>query len=175
MPTSTAASAPHRGRRPARAASLAVLALVMALTGCGGAPAAPAPAPSALTRANLVGAWCGDPGEKVSLAPDGTFVVEGLSVEFTDQLLADDGYVDGYRLRTEFGGVRPTTGAGTWQVQESPTFRYAMLGFDRLDRRAFDYGFSLSVDDDEGERLLYFSIGDPDSGDRHTFRRCESG
>ncbi|MDP9819873.1 hypothetical protein [Spirilliplanes yamanashiensis] len=125
----------------------------------------------------MAGGWCGDPGEpgeRVSLRSDGTFLVEGLSEEVTDELLARSGYVDGYRVKTEFGGVRPTTGAGTWRLYDAPSYAVVRLEFEQLARRAVDDGLSLKVDHEGGDRLLFFYVGDADSGDRHVFRSCGS-
>jgi hypothetical protein len=168
MPSDCTAFA-ELGARPTSTVLSLALSAVVALTGC-----SPEPAPAPPAKADLVGVWCGDPGEEVSLSPDGTFLVEGLSAAFTDELLADDGYVDGYRLRTEFGGVRPTTGAGTWKLYDGPTTLVLSLGFDRLGARVFDHAYSVYMDRDDGDRLLYFSVGDPDSGDQHRFRRCDA-
>ncbi|GAA0801723.1 hypothetical protein [Spirilliplanes yamanashiensis] len=168
-----------------RTTPLAVLAAVVALAGCtpkpaAGPPPAPAVTPSAgsmtlgpPSKADLAGVWCGEPGETVMLSPDSTFVVEGLSEAFTKALFDDDGYVGDNRLQAEFGGVRPTIGAGRWALFDAPTFLVVDLGFDRLGTRAFEESFGLSVSREGSERHLYFSIGDPDDGNQHRFTRCE--
>ncbi|MGW0433015.1 hypothetical protein ACWDV4_10790 [Micromonospora sp. NPDC003197] len=60
--------------------------------------------------------WCGANGEILTLNEDGTFMVDRLSERYTNDILHDDHYIEGYRLRTEFGGVLPDSAAGSWEL-----------------------------------------------------------
>jgi len=145
-------------------------AVLVVLTACGsGTPQPPSP-PSKL---ELAGRWCGEPGEVLTLDAADGFSLEGASAVFVDALLAEDGYVDGYRVRTEFGGVRPTSVAGTWTILDGPSEPALMLRLDRIGDRKVDEGYGLGVVyGKDGWSLEYpTDPADPDEG--APMRRCD--
>jgi hypothetical protein len=144
-----------------------VLALVAVLSsGCD-----PAPEPVPLTAADLFGTWCGSDQELLELRPDGGFSMTRISATYLHELLADDGYVDGYRVQQEFGGVAPTVGAGDWELgsADDPSLG---LDFDQLGEQEFQYGTGLAVERERTELVLLNYDGDQDSGWTSRFARC---
>jgi hypothetical protein len=123
--------------------------------------------PPPVTEADVIGDWCGLPAEVVRLRPDNTFVVSDASNTFTTQLLQVHGYVDDYRVRTEFGGVRPTSLEGRWAILRLDG---VALWISRIGDREVDESFGLGLEYD-GEWRVTYPIDD--SSDRHRLMsRC---
>jgi hypothetical protein len=64
----------------------------------------------------VAGSWCSDDGDVITLNPDGWFTATHLSLRFAEILLPADGYVDDYRIKTEYGGKVPPDASGKWSV-----------------------------------------------------------
>lgn len=122
------------------------------LSGCSLGSGAP---PHPVTEADVTGQWCGLPGEVVTLSPDHTFEITDASASFTDPFLHEDGYIDGYRVKTEFGGVRPTSLAGTWKLVALPTSDGITLHVRKIADREVNEGYGLGLEYDQGWRVTY--------------------
>lgn len=125
-----------------------------------------------VTEQEVVGSWCGPEGERFTFLPDGSFALVGLGQAYRDDLLeGDPGYVYGYRVMTEFNGVPPTSGNGTWDLGVDG--RKAYLAYDALDQKSFTDGRSTldsEMEDDEFRLILY--LGDRDPRITESFSRC---
>jgi hypothetical protein len=108
-----------------------------------------------VAEADVIGKWCGLPGEVLDLSPDHTFRMTDASVSFTSVLLYANGYVDDYRIKTEFGAVRPTSLAGTWRLTVLRHSASVPLRVGKIAKRDVDEGFGLGVVYDEGWHITY--------------------
>lgn len=147
-----------------------LLGIVLTISGCW----ATSTQPSAfrVTGQDIAGSWCGAEGERFTFRPDAGFAVAGIGPAYRDDLLGDSRYADGYRVRTEFGGVPPTSGAGTWELADGGNRLY--LTYDNLDRNPFTEGSTLDPEQHDGQLRLVLYLGDRDSGDTYPFERCVS-
>lgn len=148
---------------------LAMLAVVAVVTaGC-----ASPPSPLA-TKQDMPGVWCGSEQEILTLKADETFEIAGLSKTHLDELLGDPNYVDGYRIRTEFDGVAPTSGSGRWSFRVTTEgWPFLDLDYRRLDNKESSDVLQLGVDRDEKEPALVVYDGNRDNRWLSWFHRCD--
>lgn len=158
------------GRHPVR---LAILLPVLLLAGCVGAQIRP-------SEGEVVGSWCADSGDVLAFSADGNFRIDHLSQTYANDILREDGYIDGYRLREEFGGVVPESAAGRWELQltggdlldHHGTGVY--LNFSKIGDRVSDDVLEMYFDRLDGElALAVFRDGPP----RYEllFTKCSEG
>ncbi|MGW4466819.1 hypothetical protein [Micromonospora sp. NPDC004704] len=143
--------------------------VAMVATGCFSEPPPPP------VESGMPGVWCGTENELLDLRIDGTFGMERISKTYVDEMLGDGDYVDGYRLRTEFGNVAPTSGSGSWDYGRSiQGLPFVGLEFERLDEKTVTegVGFGIEWDDDQRAALVIYH-GSRDNGWRSWFRKCD--
>jgi hypothetical protein len=126
------------------------------------------------------GPWCSAEGDLLTVDSDNTFTVDQVSEQYINDILHDPHYVEGYRLRTEYGGVVPTTAVRTWTLQTS-------IYEDFLDRRQHRIELQFTSFDDQQVSEWYMLIVRLDTwgdyvlvgrgrslSDRTIFARCPS-
>ncbi|MEV4707866.1 hypothetical protein [Actinoplanes sp. NPDC049316] len=130
--------------------------------------------PGPVTEADVIGRWCGLPEEVVVLNADHTFAITNASASFTGPLLEKDGYVDGYRVETEFGGVRPTSLSGTWTLRVMETADGVSLRVRRIADRKVDEGHGLGLEYDDGWQVTYSTDSASPEAERYMTRCAAS-
>jgi hypothetical protein len=114
-----------------------------------------------LTRAEVVGVWCGPGGSSISFAADGAFSFAGVD----NNVLRPAEKADGF-----------SSGSGTWVLaapivdRKGPLTQVDMT-FRTMNGRQEAYGNRLRSERGDGRLTMYYFIGDPDSGRTYLFRR----
>lgn len=153
-----------------RSGAAVLVAAVAVLMGCvSGTPRPPSP----VSKPDLAGRWCGVPGEVLTLELAGGFSMEGASTTLIDVLLAKSGYIDGYRVKTEFGGVRPTAFAGAWKIWRRPSGAWLELDLDRISDRKVDEEYGMDIEYDEDGWWLAYPTDTHDPDESAPMRRCD--
>ncbi|MEU5564195.1 hypothetical protein [Micromonospora musae] len=78
-----------------------------------GASSSPPGAP--VMAGDMAGRWCSDEGDSLSLSESGDFTLDNLSPAFFTLVDLDEGYVEEFIIKRDFGGEVPTAGLGTWE------------------------------------------------------------
>ncbi|MBB4762660.1 hypothetical protein ACFQFC_00520 [Amorphoplanes digitatis] len=120
---------------------------------------------------DFLGSWCGEEGERFTFLSDSSFTVTGIGSAYRDDLLGDDRYVDGYRVKTEFNGVPPTSGVGNWSFEGGD--HRLFLNYEKLDQTPFTEGSTLDLGGTGENVTLAIYLGDRDSDDVREFERCK--
>ncbi|MEV4277884.1 hypothetical protein [Actinoplanes xinjiangensis] len=133
-----------------------VMALLVApaVAGC----ARPA-TPASIRKDDVVGEWASPEGGLFRFAADGTFGVSDLR---------------GEALLSNLGGRR-LGGSGTWRIGPAPLDGQSRPDTVRLQLDLADgsgrWGGGLNAEVDRPTPVLFFFLGDPDSGVRYEFTR----
>lgn len=147
--------------------SLVCAASGVLLGACSSPPSVP------IVANDMGGRWCSDEGDSLSLAESGDFTLDNLSPAFFTLLDLDEGYVEEFIIKRDFGGEVPTDGRGTWEFgpgSDSPGLRlnFRSLG---LSKEVWDLEL-LALRDDQGRAGLYGFEIDPDMGYTVKFLKC---
>jgi hypothetical protein len=127
-----------------------------------------------ISAGEVTGSWCSRGGDLLSVQVGGRFDLANITRDLFTVLQNDDeGFVEGYILKRDYGGVQPTEGNGSWTFEETATSPRLRLSFDKLGSFTNAPASELIVRAaDEGEVELFGYEGDPDEGYTVKFIKC---
>ncbi|MER7442033.1 hypothetical protein [Micromonospora avicenniae] len=122
---------------------------------------------------DMAGRWCSDEGDSLSLAESGDFTLDNLSPAFFTLFDLDEGYLEEFIIKRDFGGEVPTAGRGTWEFGPDSNSPGLWLNFQSLGLSKEVWSVELLARrDDQGRAGLYGYEIDPDLGYTVRFLKC---
>lgn len=123
-----------------------------------------------LTPSDVVGSWCGQAGDFLTILDDETFFLDQMSASLYEPIierLYPPGNFD--RPKTK----DPTSATGNWYLLELQNIQRLKLSVDKIDTEVVSFNITLIGSEVDGEVALLFYPSDPDLGYADKFTRCE--